>query len=69
MALSPLKVSTHQQEMGIIASVRRGFGSDLERGLQADLAERAELHFEPDGLRCVIEASRDVVEGREPNLA
>ena len=49
---------------------RRGFGSRLiERGLAADLAGRAELHFEPDGLRCVIEASRDAVQGREANLA
>jgi two-component sensor histidine kinase len=49
---------------------RRGFGSRLiERGLEADLAGRAELHFEPDGLRCVIEASREAVEGREANLA
>jgi hypothetical protein len=41
MASSPLKVSTHQQEMGISATVRRGFGSQFERGLQADLAEVA----------------------------
>ena len=49
---------------------RRGFGSRLiERGLEADLAGRAQLHFEPDGLRCVIEASRQVVQGREASLA
>jgi PAS domain S-box-containing protein len=49
---------------------RRGFGSRLiERGLEADLAGRAELHFDADGLRCVIEASRDAVHGREASLA
>jgi len=49
---------------------RCGFGSRLiERGLAADLAGRAELYFEPDGLRCVTEASREAVQGREANLA
>jgi PAS domain S-box-containing protein len=36
----------------------RGFGSRLiERGLESDLGGAARLHFEPDGLRCVILAS------------
>ena len=48
----------------------RGFGSRLiERGLESDLGGRAELHFEPDGLCCVIEASREAVEGKEAILA
>ena len=47
----------------------RGFGSRLiERGLEADLGGKAELHFERDGVRCIIEASRDVIEGRETIL-
>jgi PAS domain S-box-containing protein len=45
----------------------RGFGSRLiERGLEADLGGTARLHFEPDGLRCTIEAALDAVLGREP---
>ena len=52
----------------VVKPERRGFGSRLiERGLEADLAGHAELHFEPDGLRCVIEASRDAIHGREAN--
>jgi PAS domain S-box-containing protein len=48
---------------------KRGFGSRLiERALEADLGGRARLHFEPDGLCCVIEASRDAIEGREQIL-
>lgn len=36
---------------------RRGFGSRLlERGLAGELGGRIALRFEPDGLRCVIEA-------------
>lgn len=37
---------------------RRGFGSRLiERGLEADLGGRVALLFEPDGVRCEIEAT------------
>jgi len=37
---------------------RRGFGSRLiERGLGADLGGSASLGFEPDGVKCVIDAS------------
>jgi PAS domain S-box-containing protein len=46
--------------------VSRGFGSRLiERGLEADLGGSARLHFEPDGLCCVIEASLDAVQAHE----
>ncbi|MDP8912420.1 MAG: hypothetical protein M3N39_02445 [Pseudomonadota bacterium] len=44
-------------------------GTKIECGLEADLAGRAELHFEPDGLCCIIVASLEVVQGREANLA
>jgi PAS domain S-box-containing protein len=45
---------------------RRGFGSRLiERGLEADLGGRAALHFEPEGLRCEIEASLAAIRARE----
>jgi PAS domain S-box-containing protein len=45
---------------------RRGFGSRLiERGLAADLGGTASLDFEPDGLRCRIEASAASVRGAE----
>jgi PAS domain S-box-containing protein len=45
---------------------RRGFGSRLiERGLAADLGGSASLHFEPDGLRCRIEAAADSVRATE----
>ncbi len=48
----------------------RGFGSRLiERGLEADLGGRAELIFEPDGLRCVVHASLEAIQGQEPRLA
>jgi PAS domain S-box-containing protein len=48
----------------------RGFGSRLiERGLAADLGGTARLEFEPDGLRCRIEASVDAVQARESGLA
>ena len=44
----------------------RGFGSRLiERGLGSDLGGEARLHFEPDGLRCVIQASLEAVQARE----
>ena len=45
----------------------RGFGSRLiERGLAADLGGAARLHFEPDGLCCVVEASLVDIQAREP---
>jgi two-component sensor histidine kinase len=41
---------------------RRGFGSRLiEQGLAGDLTGKASLAFEPDGLRCTIEATLDAV--------
>jgi PAS domain S-box-containing protein len=44
----------------------RGFGSRLiERGLTADLGGTAALEFEPDGVRCTIEASLDAVQAAE----
>lgn len=47
----------------------RGFGSRLiERGLAADLGGPAKLLFEPDGLRCVIEASLQEIQAREDHL-
>ncbi len=53
----------------VAAPPSRGFGSRLiERGLEADLGGRAELYFEPDGLRCVVQASREAVEARETIL-
>ncbi len=49
---------------------RSGFGSRLiERGISADLGGTALLHFEPDGLRCVVEASLAAVQAQEPSLA
>jgi hypothetical protein len=44
-------------------------GTQIECGLEADLAGRAELRFEPDGLCWVITASLEVVQGREANRA
>jgi PAS domain S-box-containing protein len=45
---------------------RRGFGSRLiERGLQSDLGGTATIFFEPDGLRCRIEASLAAVQAGE----
>lgn len=47
----------------------RGFGSRLiERGLNADLGGSARLLFEPDGLRCAIEASMQAIQARETEL-
>jgi PAS domain S-box-containing protein len=47
---------------------RRGFGSRLiERGLAADLGGSASLHFEPDGLRCRIDASAASVRATDPD--
>jgi PAS domain S-box-containing protein len=46
---------------------RRGFGSRLiERGLAADLGGTASLDFEPDGLRCRIDASLPSIRSEEP---
>ena len=48
---------------------RRGFGSRLiERGLESDLGGAALLSFEPDGLRCTIEAALDAVIAGEGDL-
>jgi PAS domain S-box-containing protein len=48
---------------------QRGFGSRLiERGLEADLGGGARLVFEPDGLRCVVDASLDAICAREAGL-
>ena len=48
---------------------RRGFGSRLiERGLAADLGGTAALHFDPSGLRCVIEASLEAIRAPERSL-
>lgn len=47
----------------------RGFGSRLiERGLTADLGGSARLLFEPDGLRCEIDASVAAIQARETQL-
>jgi PAS domain S-box-containing protein len=44
----------------------RGFGSRLiERGLAADLGGSAALSFEPDGVRCTIEASLEAIQAAE----
>jgi PAS domain S-box-containing protein len=48
---------------------QRGFGSRLiEKGLEADFGGTARLLFEPDGLRCAIDASLEAVAAREPSL-
>jgi PAS domain S-box-containing protein len=45
---------------------QRGFGSRLiERGLEADLGGAARLAFEPDGLRCTIQASLEAIGASE----
>jgi PAS domain S-box-containing protein len=47
----------------------RGFGSRLiERNLSADLGGTARLLFEPDGLHCIIEASRSDIQAAERSL-
>jgi two-component sensor histidine kinase len=47
---------------------RRGFGSRLvEKGLTADLGGSANLHFEADALRCIIEASLEAIQARDPD--
>jgi two-component sensor histidine kinase len=48
---------------------RRGFGSRLiERGLAADLGGTAALRFDPEGLRCDIEASLSAIRAPERAL-
>jgi PAS domain S-box-containing protein len=48
---------------------RRGFGTRLiEQGLAGDLQGSARLLFEPDGLRCTIEASLRALAGGETDL-
>jgi PAS domain S-box-containing protein len=48
---------------------RRGFGSRLiEQGLGGDLGGEARIAFEPDGLRCTIEAAAGEIGAREPEL-
>ena len=43
---------------------RRGFGSRLvERGLAGELGGSAVMHFNPEGLFCVINAPLDLYEG------
>ena len=52
----------------VTAPSRRGFGSRLiEQGLESDLEGRVELAFEPDGVRCSIDASLAAV--RAPGSA
>ncbi len=51
----------------VVAPPSRGFGSRLiERGLSADLGGSARLQFEPDGLRCIIDASLSAAQKPEP---
>jgi PAS domain S-box-containing protein len=51
----------------VAAPERRGFGSRLiERGLGSDLEGTAHLLFEPDGLRCTIDARLAAVAAEEP---
>ena len=50
----------------VTAPVRRGFGSRLiEQGLAGDLGGEARIAFEPDGLRCTVEAAIDRIAARE----
>jgi two-component sensor histidine kinase len=50
----------------VTAPARRGFGSRLiEQGLAGDLGGKARLAFEPDGLRCTIDAALDAVRAEE----
>ena len=44
---------------------RRGFGSRLIAGLGSELHGRASLAFEPDGLRCTVEAPLQEVASEE----
>jgi PAS domain S-box-containing protein len=53
----------------VAAPARRGFGSRLiEQGLGGDLGGEARIAFEPDGLRCTVEAALDQVLAREADL-
>jgi PAS domain S-box-containing protein len=53
----------------VVPPSRSGFGSRLiEKGLEADLGGSARLIFEPDGLRCVIEASLDAIRPADGEL-
>ena len=53
----------------VVQPNQRGFGSRLiEKGLGSDLGGSARLLFEPDGLRCIIEASCAAMSAREPRL-
>jgi PAS domain S-box-containing protein len=53
----------------VAAPARRGFGSRLiEQGLGADLGGEARIAFEPDGLRCTIEAAISEIGAREAEL-
>jgi two-component sensor histidine kinase len=53
----------------VAAPSRRGFGSRLiEQGLGGDLGGEARIAFEPDGLRCTIEAAVGEIGTREPAL-
>ena len=52
----------------VAAPTRRGFGSRLiEQGLAGDLGGAAVLAYEPDGLRCTIEAALDAVLAGPPD--
>jgi PAS domain S-box-containing protein len=53
----------------VVAPTRRGFGSRLiEQGLGADLGGEARIAFEPDGLRCTVEAAVSEIGAREAQL-
>jgi PAS domain S-box-containing protein len=53
----------------VAAPARRGFGSRLiEQGLAGDLGGEARIAFEPDGLRCTVEAALDRIAAREGDL-
>jgi two-component sensor histidine kinase len=48
---------------------QRGFGSRLiERGLATDLGGTARIHFEADGVRCLIDASLEAVRATGASL-
>jgi two-component sensor histidine kinase len=48
----------------VTAPARRGFGSRLiERGLAGELGGKVSLHFDAEGVRCVIDAPMAVVVG------
>jgi PAS domain S-box-containing protein len=52
----------------VAAPARRGFGSRLiEQGLGPDLGGAARLDFDPDGLRCTIEAPLAAIEAAAGN--